>query len=55
MNDVKTYRDEMMAKFIMGAEPLSNFDKFVSTLKSMGIDEAVKAKQAALDRYNKRK
>ncbi|WP_409342399.1 extracellular solute-binding protein [Paenibacillus sp. MBLB4367] len=55
MNDVKTYRDEMIGKFIMGAEPISNFDKFVSTMKSMGIDEAIKARQAALDRYNNRK
>ncbi|MFK7694544.1 extracellular solute-binding protein [Paenibacillus sp. HJGM_3] len=55
MNDVKTYRDEMINKFIMGAEPLENFDKFVSTIKSMGIDEAIKARQAALDRYNNRK
>lgn len=55
MNDVKTYRDEMINKFIMGAEPIANFDKFVQTIKGMGIDEAVKARQAALDRYNARK
>jgi putative aldouronate transport system substrate-binding protein len=55
MNDVKTYRDEMINKFIMGAEPIDNFDKFVQTIKSMGIDEAVKARQAALERYNNRK
>lgn len=55
MNDVKTYRDEMINKFIMGAEPISNFDKFVQTIKSMGIDEAIKARQAALDRFNARK
>lgn len=55
MNDVKTYRDEMTTKFIMGVEPLSNFDKFVSTIKSMGVDEAIKARQAALDRFNNRK
>ncbi|GAA3410272.1 extracellular solute-binding protein [Paenibacillus hodogayensis] len=55
MNDVKTYRDEMVNKFIMGSEPLANYDKFVQTIKSMGIDEAIKARQAALDRYNNRK
>jgi putative aldouronate transport system substrate-binding protein len=55
MNDVKTYRDEMINKFIMGAEPIENFDKFVQTIKSMGIEEAVKARQAALDRFNNRK
>lgn len=55
MNDVTTYRDEMIGKFVMGAEPIENFDKFVATMKSMGIDEAIKARQAALDRYNSRK
>lgn len=55
MNDVKTYRDEMINKFIMGAEPIENFDKFVKTINGMGISEAIKARQAALDRYNSRK
>jgi putative aldouronate transport system substrate-binding protein len=55
MNDVTTYRDEMIGKFVMGAEPIENFDKFVATMKSMGVDEAIKARQAALDRYNSRK
>jgi len=55
MNDVKTYRDEMINKFVMGAEPIENFDKFVKTIKSMGIDEAINARQAALDRFNNRK
>lgn len=55
MADVKTYRDEMINKFIMGAEPIENFDKYVNTIKGMKIEEAIKAQQAALDRYNKRK
>ncbi len=55
MNDVKTYRDEMFGKFIMGSEPIANFDKFVSTIKGMGIEEAIKARQTALDRFNSRK
>ncbi|MFC0210994.1 extracellular solute-binding protein [Paenibacillus chartarius] len=55
MNDVKTYRDEMFNKFVMGAEPIENFDKFVQTMKSMGIEEAIKVRQAALDRYLNRK
>lgn len=54
MNDVKTYRDELLNKFIMGAEPIENFDKFVSTIESMGIQEVIAARQAALDRYNTR-
>ncbi|WP_338016892.1 extracellular solute-binding protein [Paenibacillus antri] len=55
MNDVKTYRDEMINRFIMGAEPIDNFDKFVSTIENMGIQEAIAARQAALERYNARK
>ncbi|WP_028551590.1 extracellular solute-binding protein [Paenibacillus sp. UNC451MF] len=54
MNDVNTYKDEMFNKFIMGAEPLDNFDKYAKTIESMGIQEAIKIQQAALERYNKR-
>ncbi|MEK3722699.1 ABC transporter substrate-binding protein [Paenibacillus sp. FSL H8-0034] len=54
MNDIRTYTDEMLNKFIMGAEPMDNYDNFVKKLKSLNIDEAIKIQQAALDRYNKR-
>ncbi|MCL6457277.1 MAG: extracellular solute-binding protein [Gorillibacterium sp.] len=54
MNDVNTYRDEMFDKFVMGAEPLTSFDKFVSTIKDMGIDEVLAIQKDAYDRYLKR-
>ena len=54
MNEVKTYVDEMYLKFVMGQEPLSNFDQYIQTLKGMDIEEAIQIQQAALDRYNKR-
>ncbi|MDR6879368.1 extracellular solute-binding protein [Bacillus sp. 3255] len=54
MNDINTYKDEMFNKFIMGAEPLDNFDKYVKTIEGMGLQEAIKIQQAALERYNKR-
>lgn len=54
MNDVKTYYDEMLNKFIMGVEPIDQFESFVETIKSMGIEEAISIQQAALDRYNSR-
>jgi putative aldouronate transport system substrate-binding protein len=49
---VNTFYDEKVTKYIMGAESLDTFNDFIKTLKSMGIDEAVKIQQAALDRYN---
>ncbi len=54
MNDIGTYKSEMINKFIMGEEPLSNFDEFVKTIESMGIERAIEIKQAALERFNKR-
>lgn len=53
-NQVNSYRDEMTLKFIMGVEPISNFDKYVEQIKSLGIDKLIKVKQAQLDRYLKR-
>ncbi|MEF3303792.1 hypothetical protein [Paenibacillus sp. GYB003] len=54
MNDVNTYYDEMVNKFIMGVEPLDRFDDFVAAVRRMGIDEAVRLKQAAFDRFVRR-
>ncbi|MFE5319408.1 extracellular solute-binding protein [Paenibacillus sp. NPDC056579] len=55
MADINTYKDEMFNKFVMGAEPLSSFDKYVQTIQGMGLEEALKIQQAALERYNSRK
>lgn len=54
VTDIQTYQDEMLLKFIMGVEPISNFDQYVKKIQSMGIDEAVKIQQGALERFNKR-
>lgn len=54
MNDINTYKDEMIVKFIMGAEPLDKFDGYVVTMKNMGIDEAIEMQQSGLERYNNR-
>lgn len=51
MNDIDTYVKEMTLKFITGAEPLSNFDKFHETVKSMGVDEAIRITQEAYDTH----
>ncbi|MDU0205504.1 MULTISPECIES: ABC transporter substrate-binding protein [Paenibacillus] len=54
VTDIQTYQDEMLLKFIMGVEPISNFDQYVKKIQSMGIDEAIKIQQGALERFNKR-
>ncbi len=54
MNDINTYYEEMVNKFIMGVEPISGFDQFVQTVQGMGIEEALQIQQAALDRFNSR-
>ena len=51
--EIQTYKDEIINKFIMGKEPLDNFDSFVQTLKNMGIDDVLAVEQAAYDRYVK--
>lgn len=54
VTDIQTYQDEMLLKFIMGVEPIDNFDQYVKKIKSMGIDDAIKIQQGALERFNKR-
>ena len=48
---VKTYYQEMLAKFIMGVEPLDNFDKYVAELNARGLQEILKLQQAAYEKY----
>ena len=55
MAEVNTYVDEMVLKFITGAAPLSDFDKFVSTVKSLDIDRAIELTQDAYNRYLNKK
>jgi putative aldouronate transport system substrate-binding protein len=54
MADIDTRFDEVFNKVWSGALPLDAWDTFVKDLKQMGIDDAIKIQQAALDRYNKR-
>ncbi|NOU91788.1 extracellular solute-binding protein [Paenibacillus sp. LMG 31456] len=51
---IKSYKEEMQLKFIMGKEPIENFDKFVDQMNQLGLPKVVEIYQAALDRYNKR-
>lgn len=45
-----TYSEEMFAKFMLGQEPISNFDKFVETLNEMGVDKLLSAYESAYNR-----
>ena len=49
--DIETYEDENVVKFVVGDKSLDEFDDFVTTLKTMGIDECTTIEQAAYDRY----
>ena len=53
--DINTLRAETATKIILGTEPVSALDAMVTRMKSMGIDEAIKIQQDALNRYNARR
>ena len=52
--DLDTYVKEMILKFIVGAEPLSNYDDFIETQKALGVEDLIAVNQAAYDRYLER-
>lgn len=54
MTDLNSYKDGMINKFIMGAEPLNKFDEYTKTLAKLGIDDVVKIYQTAYGRYLKK-
>ncbi len=54
MTDINTRYEETFNKIVTGALPLDAWDQFVTEIKQIGIDDALKIQQAALDRYNKR-
>ena len=49
--DINTYISEHVLQFIYGQEDLAGWDSFVETVRSMDIDTAIQAKQAAYDDY----
>lgn len=54
ITEVMTYVQEMQVKYILGIESFDGYDEFIQKIKDMGIDQAIAAYQAALDRYNAR-
>ncbi|MCL2878843.1 MAG: extracellular solute-binding protein [Treponema sp.] len=51
MNDINIYVQEMVTKYILGTENLGTYDTFISTIKRMGIDQALAIQNAAYTRY----
>lgn len=49
--EIQSYVTEMTVKFIMGLEPLENFDSFVETVIALGAEDVVAVYQSAYDRY----
>lgn len=54
MTEIDTYFSEMYNKIVTGQLPVSEYDNVVENMKKMGIEEAIKINQAALDRFNQR-
>ena len=48
--DIKTYQDETRVKFLIGEIPLSNWDSYVQTLRSMGLEDVQKIRQQQYNR-----
>lgn len=54
-NDIMTYVQEQIPRFIMGIRPISEWDDFVSVLQDdMGLDKVTEIVNASLTRYNNR-
>ena len=50
--DIKTYVDDMTAKFVAGTESFDGWDDYIATLERMGLDELMGIYQSGLDDYN---
>lgn len=52
--EIDEYREQMTLKFILGVEPLENFDKYISALGQLNIARVIEIKQIAYDIYARR-
>ncbi|MGI5895129.1 MAG: extracellular solute-binding protein [Candidatus Merdivicinus sp.] len=51
---IQEYTNEMYLKFMFGDIPVEQFDDYVDTVKNMGIERVIAAKEEALQRYRER-
>ena len=49
--DIETYVNEMLAKFVTGKTPFTEWDNYVQTLKNMGLDKYMQVYKSAYQRY----
>lgn len=49
--DINTYVNEMTLKFIIGVEPIENFDKYVKQIKDIGLDDYKAVVEGAYKRF----
>jgi putative aldouronate transport system substrate-binding protein len=55
LSEANTFIKEYTLSFLLGRRDINReFDSYINTLKSMGIERAIAINQAAVDRYNKR-
>ena len=52
MTDINTYVNESVTNFIVGKQPISDWDKYVEKVQKMGIDEVIKIYQKAMNDWN---
>ena len=50
-NEINSYNNEMINKFITGRESFDNYEDYQKTLINMGIEDVVKVNQTAYERY----
>ena len=55
MAEIKTYRSEMVTKFILGTESLDNFEEYQKALKEMGIERVIEIYQEAYNKFDSNK
>lgn len=49
--DLQTYLNESFTKFVLGSEPIDNFDKYVQQAYSLGLQKMIDIKDAQYKRY----
>ncbi|WP_182200300.1 extracellular solute-binding protein [Paraliobacillus salinarum] len=49
--DLKSYVEQMEAKFITGVKPMSDWDEYVETIEKMNVERYVELYQKAYDRW----